>query len=97
MDADAVGLEIAVELGEGVGDLALLPRPRDPAHAVAMTAPFLEESEQGLEGEEDGRRIAARIRDEPRAGELLTAPLGEAVDRFLEEPGAGCSKPYHFG
>src|SRR5439155_303907 len=45
--------------------------------------------QRGRQGEERRGRIAARVRDQPRAADPIAGQLGQAVDGFGEERGRG--------
>ena len=93
--AEPVRAQVVRDLDEAVLLGRLAPRARDAAHPghgdpVRRGEARLHERRHG---ERDGGRIAARVRDEPRARELRARELGQAVARLGEERGRGVREP----
>ena len=85
--AEPIGAQVLVDLAEAVVLVRLAARPRDAAHGGDGDAVRRDEPgpHQRREGHGGGRRVAAGVRDELRAGELGSGELGEAVARLGEE------------
>jgi hypothetical protein len=88
---DAVGLEVVRRLGEKKSHLLLAPRAETPGFAVGDEMRGVDDSrlEEGQEAQLHGGRIAAGFADDSGLPDRGTVDLGEPVDRFLEEVGAG--------
>ena len=95
MALDAVRLEVVGSLGEQKSHLRLAARAGDAGLAVGDQVRGVDDAglEQRQEAELHGGRIAAGIADDARALIGVAVDLGQAVDRLLEEVGAGVRHP----
>jgi hypothetical protein len=84
---EPVGAQVVRDLDEAVVLARLAPRARHAGEARHRDAAPQPEPRlhEGREGERDRGGVAARVRDELRAGEALAGELGQPVARLREE------------
>ena len=81
-----VRFKVAVQFGEGPGEIGLLAGPRHAAFRIADDRLLaVDDVRERPQREQDRCRVAAGIGDQPRVLQLAVAPLREPVDGLLEQ------------